>query len=84
MNGKIHISEKTLRLNSEKDVHIKDYVPESTVDSGAEVTQARRTCYKDSIKALILNKQILILLLAYMGNDDITIIRSEQKENLTA
>ena len=77
-----------LRLNSKKDPNILDYVPDSPVDPGAEATQGQRTWYRDAIKALIHDKQILStvnnLLQTNMRDDDATAIRSQHKETLTA
>ena len=77
-----------LRLNSKKDPEIEDYVPESPVDPGAEATQGQRTWYRDAIKALIHDKQILSsvnnVLLSNMSDDDATAIRAKHRDLLTA
>ena len=58
-NGRNIMEYQMLRLNSKKDPEIENYVPESPVDPGAEATQGQRTWYRDAIKALIHDKQIL-------------------------
>ena len=77
-----------LRLNSKKDPKIKDYVPESPVNPDVEATQGQRTWYRDAIKALIHDKQILSsinnVLLSNMSDDDATAIRAKHRDLLTA
>ena len=77
-----------LRLNSKKDPEIEDYAPESPVDPGAEVTQGQRTWYREAIKALIHDKQMLSsvnnMLLSNMSEDDATAIRAQNRDFLTA